>query len=168
MDGRTNGVQAWRALLLAHSAALRLIESDVLRGGRVPLSWYDVLLELHAAGEAGLRMRELADRVVLSRTRVSRLVEEMARAGLVARLSESGDRRVSRAVITAAGAGSLRETAPVYLESVDRHFCAHLSDDDAAVIARALLTVAERNRPAIDPEFRGTTDTARRPESDDR
>lgn len=142
MTKAENGLAAWRAMLLAHSAAVRAIERDVQRAGSVPLTWYDVLLELDAAGTCGLRMQEVADRVVLSRTRVSRLVDELVRAGLATKRPEPDDRRVTWAVITARGALALRETAPVYLRSIRTHFSAHLSDEEAVVISAALLRVA--------------------------
>jgi DNA-binding MarR family transcriptional regulator len=142
-------LEAWRAMLLAHNAAVRAIESDVLRGGSVPLTWYDVLLELNAVGTCGLRMRELADRVVLSRTRVSRMVEEMVQAGLVTKRPEPDDRRVSWAVITPEGTQALRETAPVYLRSIRQHFSAHLTDEEAAVISQALTKVAHGGQPVL-------------------
>ncbi|MEV0183002.1 MarR family winged helix-turn-helix transcriptional regulator [Streptomyces sp. NPDC050625] len=145
MADRDYGLEAWRAMLLAHNAALRAIESDVQRDGRVPLTWYDVLLELKAAGEEGLRMQEVAGRVVLSRTRVSRLVDDMVRAGLVRKVPDPHDRRVSWAAITDEGAGALRATAPVYLRSIRRHFSAHLTDEDAQVVAKALRKVAQRD-----------------------
>ncbi|MFD2470849.1 MarR family winged helix-turn-helix transcriptional regulator [Amycolatopsis silviterrae] len=140
------GLEAWRAMLLAHSTAVRAIETDVRRGGTVPLAWYDVLLELNAAGAKGLRMREVADRVVLSRTRVSRLVDELVRAGLVTKRPEPDDRRVSWAVITDEGVRALRETAPVYLRSIEQHFSAHVTDEEAAVLGKALLRVAEHGQ----------------------
>ncbi|MGV9295013.1 MULTISPECIES: MarR family winged helix-turn-helix transcriptional regulator [Amycolatopsis] len=140
------GLEAWRAMLLAHSAAVRAIETDVQRGGTVPLAWYDVLLELNAAGKNGLRMAEVADRVVLSRTRVSRLIDEMVRAELVTKRPEPDDRRVSWAVITDDGVRALRKTAPVYLRSIERHFSAHVTDEEAAVIGKALLRVAESGK----------------------
>jgi DNA-binding MarR family transcriptional regulator len=138
-------LEAWRALLLAHSTAVRAIESDVRRNGSVPLTWYDVLLELRAAGAKGLRMQEVADRVVLSRTRVSRLVDEMARAGLVARSPDALDKRVVWAIITDEGRSALTETAPAYLAGIRTHFTAHLTDDEAAVITEALLRVAHKD-----------------------
>lgn len=137
-----NRVEAWRALLLAHNAAVRAIESDVQRDGRIPLTWYDVLLELRGAGEQGLRMQEVAERVVLSRTRVSRLVDEMARSGLVSKQPDATDKRVTWAVITEDGSTALRETAPVYMRGIREHFGRHLTDEEAAVITTALLRVA--------------------------
>ncbi|WP_405486344.1 MarR family winged helix-turn-helix transcriptional regulator [Streptomyces sp. NBC_00096] len=143
MTGQDDRLEAWRAMLLAHNTAVRAIESDVQRDGRIPLTWYDVLLELKAAGEHGLRMQEVANRVVLSRTRVSRLVDEMVRDGLVDKLPDPHDKRASWAVITPKGADALRATAPVYMRSIQKHFSAHLTEADAVVIARALFKVAQ-------------------------
>ena len=79
-------IDAWRSLLLAHSRVLRAIEADLARKRLLPLRWYDVLLELNGAPARRLRMQELASRVVLSRTRVSRVVDELVREGLVERV----------------------------------------------------------------------------------
>ncbi|GAA4552193.1 MarR family winged helix-turn-helix transcriptional regulator [Amycolatopsis samaneae] len=150
MTDRDPHLDAWRALLLAHNTAVRAIEQDVQRNGRVPLTWYDVLLELNAAGEDGLRMQEVANRVVLSRTRVSRLVEEMVRAGLVDRRLDPADKRASSAVITEEGRRALRETAPVYLDSIRAHFSSHLSGEEARILAEALGKVAHLRDVRLD------------------
>jgi DNA-binding MarR family transcriptional regulator len=132
---------AWRALLLASNAALRAIEADVQRVGRIPLTWYDVLLELNAGPDHRLRMQEVAERVVLSRTRVSRLVDEMVDAGLVRKEADSGDGRGVWAVITPEGRQALRETAPVYLSGIEHHFAKYLTDDELDLVAHALIKV---------------------------
>lgn len=142
-------LEAWRALLLAHNTAVRAIEADVQRAGTVPLTWYDVLLELRAAGTGGLRMQELSDRVVLSRTRVSRLVDEMAKSGLVRKCQDATDKRVVWATITEAGQDALRETAPAYLRGIHRHFSAYLTEEETHVLASALLKVAQGDRAEI-------------------
>src|SRR4029450_4085475 len=92
-DDRADPIGAWRWLLLAHAAALRAIEADLRRAGTIPLTWYDVLLELNAGPDERLRMQELSDRVVLSRTRVSRLVDELVEEGLVERVPSGEGRR---------------------------------------------------------------------------
>ena len=74
-------VAAWRALLLAQHRVLRAIERDLERARMIPLTWYDVLLELRAVEGGCLRMNELSERVVLSRSRVSRLVADMRTRG---------------------------------------------------------------------------------------
>ena len=81
-DGEDPEVAAWRALLVAHSQLVPAVETDLRAAGQVSLSWYDVLLELNAAPGRRLRMSELGQRAVLSRTRVSRVVDELAAAGL--------------------------------------------------------------------------------------
>ena len=75
----------------------------------MPIGQYDVLLELNAAPGRRLRMQQLSDRVVLSRSRVSRVVDEMERAGLVRREPDPDDRRAAFAVITEDGRAALRE-----------------------------------------------------------
>lgn len=135
-DG-TDPLAAWRAMLLAHSRALRAIESDLGREGTVPLTWYDVLLELHGAGGRS-RMQALGERVVLSRTRVSRLVDDMERDGLVRREPDPSDGRVTFAVITDAGESALRRAAPAYKRLIEEHFNRHLTDEERTVIATAL------------------------------
>ena len=94
-------VDAWRGLLVAHSRLVPAVEADLRAAGQVPLSWYDVLLELNAAPERRLRMSELGQRVVLSRTRVSRIVDELAAAGLAERQPDQADGRSNFAVLTA-------------------------------------------------------------------
>jgi DNA-binding MarR family transcriptional regulator len=97
------------------------------------------LLELNGAKpDRRLRMQELGDRVTISRSRVSRVVDELERAGLVERIPDPADRRASFAAITPDGRTALRKAAPVYLAAVEREFLTHLSDADARTIERAL------------------------------
>src|ERR1700681_4037234 len=88
-------VATWRALLLAQNAVLRAIDEDLDRAGAVPLHVYDVLLELNAAPDHRLRVKELAGRTVLTRSRVSKLVDELVDQGLVERCDDPTDRRGS-------------------------------------------------------------------------
>lgn len=135
-------IAAWAALLRCHAAAVPVISDELTKATGLPLSWYDVLLELRSAERGRLRMRELGGRVVLSRSRVSRIVDEMVDAGLVQRDVDPRDRRSSFATLTALGEGELRKAAPVYLGAVGRHFAAHLSEREQLVVARALSRVA--------------------------
>ena len=135
----------------------------LLSGDNVPPPGNDVLLELRHS-DGGLRMQDLSERVVLSRTRVSRLVEEMVRAGLVRRRPDPDDGRVSWAVITETGRSALRATAPVYLDSIRTHFVARLEADAAEVRRRALMRGAGRppDEPLPGAAPRGAPGTARR------
>jgi DNA-binding MarR family transcriptional regulator len=120
-------VAAWRALLIAHSRLVPAVEADLRAAGQVPLSWYDVLLELSAAPGRRLRMSELGQRAVLSRTRVSRVVDELAAAGLAERQPDEADGRSSFAAMTPAGRDALRRAWPVYRKAIGRHLGARLT-----------------------------------------
>ena len=113
-------VDAWRGLLVAHSRLVPAVEADLRAAGQVPLSWYDVLLELNAAPGRRLRMSELGQRTVLSRTRVSRVVDELAAAGLAERQPDQADGRSSFAVLTSEGNEALRRAWPVYRQAIHR------------------------------------------------
>ena len=135
-------VAPWAALLRVHAAVLPKLER-VLAAQQMPLAWYDVLLELNAAPDRRLRMSELGARVVLSRERVSRVVDELERAGLVRRERNPDDRRSLFAVLTPEGRARLRAAAPVYLEGIERHYTSHLEDEEIRVISAALARVLQ-------------------------
>ena len=125
-------------LITAHAAAVERIERGLLEAGLPPLSWYDVLLELSAAPGCRLGMHELARAVVLSRSGLTRLVDRLEKAGLLRRESDSTDGRGSFAVPTDRGAGMREKMWPVYARGISEHFGAHLSDEEAEVLIRAL------------------------------
>lgn len=135
---RDLATSAWGALLQVHAALVPVLDRELQSALGVPLSWYDVLLELAAAPDRRLRMTDLAERVVLSRTRVSRLVDDLVGAGLVTREGNPQDGRSAYAALTAAGLARYRQAAPVYLAGIDRHFAGKLSDIELRTISRAL------------------------------
>jgi DNA-binding MarR family transcriptional regulator len=151
VPGDDDGVAAWRAVLLAQSRALPAIERDMEAAGTVPLTWYDLLLELNGAPERRLRMQELASRAVLSRTRVSRIVGELEGAGLVERRADPGDGRGTVVVLTAAGRTALRRAAPVYLAGIERHFTRHVPPGARRAIATGLQRVVDAHQATLDP-----------------
>ncbi len=143
-------VSAWRALLLTQSRVVRAIERDLDAAGAIPLGWYDVLLELNAAPDRQLRMQDLAARAVLSRTRVSRIVTELADAGYVERREDPADRRAWLATLTAEGRAALKATAPRYLAGIEQHFNRHLSTAERRAIATGLDKVVAAHHAEMD------------------
>lgn len=133
-------------MLLAHAGAVRAIEDDLAAAGGIGLGWYDVLLELNSAPRRRLRMSELGDRAVLSRTRVSRIVDELVKVGYVERVPDPDDGRASFACLTPAGRDELRRTAPLYLAGIERHFTSLLDERARVVVAAALANVADHHR----------------------
>jgi DNA-binding MarR family transcriptional regulator len=140
---------AWRAFITAYGVAMERIERELVEAGLPPLGWYDVLLELSAASGGRLRMHELAEAVVLSRSGLSRLVDRLERASLIRREPDPADRRGSFAVLTDEGRRTLKEMWPVYARGIAEHFGRYLSDEEARVLTGALRRV--RNRGAAGP-----------------
>jgi DNA-binding MarR family transcriptional regulator len=143
-------VAAWRAVLLVQDRVVRAIERDLAGAGLIPLTWYDVLLELAGTPEGCLRMQDLGARVVLSRTRVSRLVTELEEAGLVERRADPADGRATLATITRAGRAAFRRTAPAYLAGINQHFNRHLTATERRTVAEVLQRVLDAHEPLLD------------------
>src|SRR4051812_46621503 len=116
-------IAAWAGLLRTHAAVVPKLERVLARTG-LPLTWYDVLLVTNAAPNRRLRMSELGRQAVVSRERVSRVVTELEREGLIERQANPDDKRSSFAAITPEGRKRLRAAAPVYLGAVEEHFLA--------------------------------------------
>ena len=133
-------VRAWSGLLRLHAQLVPLIDAELERATGMPLRWYDVLLELNGAPQRRLRMVALGDAVVLSRTRVSRVVDELVEAGYVTRTQNPDDRRSAFAELTSAGRQALRRAAPVYLDRIRTHMGARVGPRDAT----ALRVILER------------------------
>ena len=137
-DEEDPDVAAWRSLLVAHSRLVPAMERDLRARGQVSLPWYDVLLELNAAPGRRLRMSELGVRAVLSRTRVSRVVDELAAAGLAERQPDPADGRSSFAALTPDGRTALRRAWPVYRDAIRRHLGARLTAQQCRQLAALL------------------------------
>jgi DNA-binding MarR family transcriptional regulator len=150
MPTRPDGerLDAWRAFLRAHAVLTDVLDRELQAERGLPLAWYDVLLNLHDAG-GRLRMRDLADEVMLSRSGLTRLVDRMAAAGLVSRRGDPDDRRGTLACLTEDGTSALRRAAPVHLRGIEEHFGRQLGDDEVAVVRTALQRVvsARPTRP---------------------
>ena len=142
---------AWAALLQVHAALVPRLDRALQQAAGLPLSWYDVLLELAPAPGRRLTMGELAQRVVLSRTRVSRIVDELVAAGLVCREDNPDDGRSAFAVLTADGLARYRAAAPHYLASIETEFASGLTDGELGAVAAALRTVLAQQPVPLTP-----------------
>ncbi|HEY0487379.1 MAG TPA: MarR family transcriptional regulator [Mycobacteriales bacterium] len=146
MSGRETGVVAptdgelavWRSFLRAHATLLRALEAELAAENHLPLGWYDVLVQLVEAPGRRLRMTELAERVLLSRSGVTRLVDRMVRAGLIRRVPCEDDLRGTYAEVTREGVDSLRAAAPVHLRGVATHMTSLLEPAELAALGAAM------------------------------
>ena len=138
------GIQlaTWRQFLTLHRRIVDAIDRDLLRGGRLPLTSYDVLIELYETPERRLRMAELARRVVLSRSGLTRLVDRLEAEGLLTRDRVGEDRRGAYAVLTDAGVDAMRGAWPIYERGILRYFASALSQDEIATLNSLLSSIA--------------------------
>jgi DNA-binding MarR family transcriptional regulator len=134
---------AWTTFLRAHARVVRELERELQADQDLALTDYDVLVQLAAAPERRLRMSELADRLLLSRSGVTRLVDRLVADGLVERVDCESDRRGQWAALTDAGRRRLRRAAPTHLRGVATHFLDRLSEDDLASLERMLEGIAD-------------------------
>jgi DNA-binding MarR family transcriptional regulator len=134
------GLQAWSALLRAHATLLRQLETDLESKTGLALADYDVLAQLAGAG-GSLRMTELADQALISRSGMTRRVGRLVHEGLVRRAHADADARGVVVLLTDSGLHRLTVAAPVHLRGVSDLFVANLDDQQLAVLESALAKV---------------------------
>jgi DNA-binding MarR family transcriptional regulator len=126
---------AWRGFLRVHSALAKQLDAELSAQHALPLSSYEVLITLQAAPGRRCRMAELADRVLLSRSGTTRLVDRLEREGLLERDTCSDDGRGTYAVLTAKGDELLARARPTHLAGVRQRFIRHFSAEELATLA---------------------------------
>jgi len=131
-------LRAWQAFLRAHHVVTDTLDEELSREQDLPLGSYEVLLHLSWAPARALRMSDLADRVLLSRSGISRLVDRLASDGLVERHTCESDGRGVYAVLTEQGHRRLRRAAVTHLRGVREHFTDRLSPPELDELARLL------------------------------
>jgi DNA-binding MarR family transcriptional regulator len=121
---------AWRGMLRAHSALVRELDAELAREHDMPLSSYEVLLFLNDSDEGRMRMSELADSVLLSRSGLTRLVDRLERQGLLRRERCESDARGFFAEITPEGRSAFAAARKTHLDGVRRLFLSRFSRDE--------------------------------------
>lgn len=132
---------AWRSFLEAHAFVTRILDQELRSTRDLPLAWYDALLQLHEAGGT-LRMHELADRLLLSRSATTRFADRLERAGLIERRQSAEDRRGTEVMLTGLGERTLREAAPLHVRGIEAHFAEYISDDEARCLIEVMKRIA--------------------------
>jgi DNA-binding MarR family transcriptional regulator len=140
---------AWRLFLRAHAVVTRRLEADLLAEHGLPLASYDVLVQLVEAPMRRLRMSELAERVLLSRSGLTRLVDRLEREGLVRREACTDDARGLFTVVTAVGVTRLREASPTHLHGVLDHAMGRLEEQEVGDLALLLARLLGEDEEAL-------------------
>jgi DNA-binding MarR family transcriptional regulator len=134
---------AWRAFIQTHARLLHRLDEELQAAHGLSIAEYDALLQLVTAPERRLRMSTLADRVLLSRSGITRLVDRLVADGMVERSACPTDARGSMATITQAGVSRLRAASKTHLEGVRKYFLNVVTLDEQATIERALGNVSD-------------------------
>jgi len=137
---------AWAMLLSAQATLIEKIEAVLAQAKLPPLAWYDVLRELEKAEGGSLRMHELARRIVLSRSNLTRLADRLEDAKLIERTDTRHDRRGYDCVVTRAGLAMRKKMWPVYKAEIERLFSRHVTVDEARTIGEALARAVKAAR----------------------
>jgi len=135
-------MRAWRALLGAQHRLGRVLDLELQAAHGTTLADHEVLILLSEAPEGAMRMADLADLLTISRSGLTRRVDRMAAAGLVARERCPSDGRGVFARITPSGLRALELATPVHVAGVRRHFVEALDPDELGLLATALEKVA--------------------------
>ena len=143
MTPRDPRLAAWATFLRAHARVTRLLERELHDEQRMALADYDVLIQLATTDERRLRMGELAERLLLSRSGITRLVDRLEREGFVERATCESDRRGQWAQLTERGYARLRDATPVHLRGVAEHFIDRIPADELDELQQTLSRVLD-------------------------
>jgi DNA-binding MarR family transcriptional regulator len=142
---RSRQLDAWVRLLRVHAATTRQFNAELVAEHGLTMNDFDVLMQLSQAEEGRLRRVDLAERVLLTPSGITRLLEGLERAGLVDRDSCPSDARVSYALLTTEGREKLEEAKETHRESVKALFAERYSEDELETLAALLERL-----PAVD------------------
>ena len=134
-------MRAWRGLVQATTGLLAILDNELQAAHGLSLGDYEVLVHLSEAPDRSLRMSELAGRLHLSPSGITRRIDGLVRSGLVERRQCPSDRRGSNAFITDTGIETLRRAAPTHVRGVREHFVSRLTERQLANLASALASV---------------------------
>jgi DNA-binding MarR family transcriptional regulator len=148
-------LDTWRSFLHTHARVTRRLDEELQAGHHLSLAEYDALLQLAGAPGQRLRMSVLADRVLLSRSGITRLVDRLVAAGYVERSACTTDARGAEAALTATGRARLRDAAATHLDGVRRLFLDLIETDDRVAMERGfgrILDNLDAGGPDLDAD----------------
>ncbi len=133
----------WRQLIGVHARLIGRLDAELQAAHGISLADYEVLVLLSEAPDSGLRMAELADRLTVSPSGLTRRLDGLVRDGMVVRRPCPSDRRGTLAVISPAGRSRLEDAAPTHVAGVRRYLTDRLDRPDLRALARVLDLIAE-------------------------
>jgi DNA-binding MarR family transcriptional regulator len=147
-------LRAWRLYFESALALQDILDAELERDTGISMRWYDALVHLEEA-PGGLRMNELAERILYSKSGFTRVVDRLEEAGLVQRVRPDNDRRSILVVLTDEGRTEMERARRHHRHSIEQHFSRHLSDADIKALTRALDKLSAHARPLRPGRIRG-------------
>ena len=147
-------LRAWRLYFESALAVVDVLDDELEREAGIPLRWYDTLVHLEDTPD-GLRMNELAEQILYSKSGFTRVVDRMEEAGLVQRVRPESDRRSILVVLTDQGRNTMERARRHHRHGIEQHFSRHLSDTDIKALTRALEKLSTHARPLRPGRIRG-------------
>lgn len=145
-------LETWRGFLHAHARLIRRMDEELQAAHGLSLAEYDALIQLANAPARRLRMSALADKVLLSRSGITRLVDRLVADGMVERSACTTDARGAEAALTTRGLDRLRAASRTHLDGVQRYFLAAMSEEALGTMTRTLDTIADLLEERPDPD----------------
>jgi DNA-binding MarR family transcriptional regulator len=139
-------LRAWRLYFESALALVDVLDAELERDVGIPLRWYDCLVHLEETPD-GLRMNELAERILYSKSGFTRVVDRMEETGLVRRVRPDNDRRSIFVVLTDQGRAMIANARRHHRHAIEQHFTRHLTDADIKALTRALDKLSAHARP---------------------
>src|SRR5215212_12163502 len=139
-------LRAWRLYFESALALVDVLDAELERDAGIPLRWYDALVHLEES-PVGVRMNELAERILYSKSGFTRVVDRMEDAGLVRRVRPDNDRRSILVVLTDKGRTTMEQARRHHRHAIEQHFSRHLTDTDIKTLTRALEKLSTHARP---------------------
>ena len=136
----------WRVFLETALALIDILDAEMQAERGITLGWYDVLVHLEDAPE-GLGMTEIANRILFSKSGLTRVIDRMQAAGLVRRERPPEDRRVVKVLLTPTGLDTLNAARATHRHGIQEHFVSHLDPTKLETLANTLHDVREHVRP---------------------
>src|SRR5436190_24395219 len=139
-------LRAWRLYFESALALVDVLDTELERDAGLPLRWYDTLVHLEETPD-GLRMNQLAERILYSKSGFTRVVDRLEEAGLVRRVRPESDRRSILVVLTDKGRATIEQARRHHRHAIERHFSRHLSETDIKALTRAFEKLSTHARP---------------------
>src|SRR6476659_803256 len=135
----------WRSFVECSTVVLDVLDEELQADAGLSLSWYDLLVRLEE--DDGMRMNQIAERILFSKSGLTRVIDRMEEAGLVRRERPADDRRVVKVYITPEGLETLQAARTEQLRGIMEHFVHHLEQHELATLAHSLENVRDHVRP---------------------